>query len=102
MGDQEQQKPVVIQQGGNGVGLVLAALIMGGAIVYAVNIWSNTQQQRLRVPAETIQKGVETVKEAIKPGSGSLITLIIILKTTKYSLKESKAFNQSRASVNIT
>ena len=69
MGDQEQQKPVVIQQGGNGVSLVLAALIMGGAIVYAVNIWSNTQEQRLRVPAETIQKGVETVKEAIKPGS---------------------------------
>ena len=30
MGDQEQQKPVVIQQGSNGVGLVLAALILGG------------------------------------------------------------------------
>ena len=69
MTDQEQQKPVVIQQGGNGVGLVLAALIVGGAIVYAVNIWSNTQQQKLRVPAEAIQKGVETVKDAIKPGS---------------------------------
>ena len=69
MGDQEQQRPVVIQQGGNGIGLVLAALIVGGAIVYAVNIWSTTQQQKLRVPAEAIQKGVESVKEAIKPGS---------------------------------
>ena len=69
MVDQEQQKPVVIQQGGNGVGLVLAALIMGGAIVYAANIWSNTQQQKLRAPAEAIQKGVETVREAIKPDS---------------------------------
>jgi len=69
MSDQEQQRPVVIQQGGNGIGLVLAALIVGGAIVYAVNIWSNTQQQKLRVPAEVIQKGVESVKEAIKPGS---------------------------------
>ena len=69
MSDQEQQRPVVIQQGGNGLGLVLAALIVGGAIVYAVNIWSNTQQQKLRVPAEAIQKGVESVKEAIKPGA---------------------------------
>jgi len=69
MSDQDQQRPVVIQQGGNGIGLVLAALIVGGAIVYAVNIWSNTQQQKLRVPAEAIQKGVESVKEAIKPGS---------------------------------
>ncbi|KZR91121.1 hypothetical protein [Synechococcus sp. MIT S9508] len=69
MSDQEQQRPVVIQQGGNGIGLVLAALIVGGAIVYAVNIWSTTQQQKLRMPAEAIQKGVESVKEAIKPGS---------------------------------
>ena len=69
MTDQDQQKPVVIQQGGNGVGLVLAALIVGGAIVYSVNVWSNTQQQKRRVPAEAIQKGVETVKDAIKPGS---------------------------------
>ena len=69
MTDQDQQKPVVIQQGGNGVGLVLAALIVGGAIVYSVNVWSNTQQQKLRVPAAAIQKGVETVKDAIKPGS---------------------------------
>ncbi len=69
MSDQEQQRPVVIQQEGNGIGLVLAALIVGGAIVYAVNIWSTTQQQKLRVPAEAIQKGVESVKEAIKPGS---------------------------------
>ena len=69
MSDQEQPRPVVIQQGGNGIGLVLAALIVGGAIVYAVNIWSNTQQQKLRMPAEAIQKGVESVKEAIKPGS---------------------------------
>ncbi|CAI8375429.1 MAG: Uncharacterised protein [Cyanobium sp. ARS6] len=69
MSEQDQQRPVVIQQGGNGIGLVLAALIVGGAIVYAVNIWSNTQEQKLKVPAEAIQKGVESVKEAIKPGS---------------------------------
>lgn len=69
MSDQEQQRPVVIQQGGNGVGIVIAALVVGGAIVYAVNIWSNMQQQRLKAPAEAIQKGVESVKDAIRPGS---------------------------------
>jgi hypothetical protein len=69
MSDQEQQRPVVIQQGGNGVGIVIAALIVGGAIVYAVNIWSNMQQQRLKAPAEAIQKGVESVRDAIQPGS---------------------------------
>ena len=69
MSDQEQQQPVVIQQEGNGVGIVIAAFIVGGAIVYAVNIWSNMQQQRLKAPAEAIQKGVESVKDAIRPGS---------------------------------
>ena len=72
MGDpnsNQEQRPVVIQQRGNGLGLVLAALIVGGAIVYAVNIWSNTQQQRIKAPAEAIQKGVESVKEALQPGS---------------------------------
>lgn len=69
MSDQEQQRPVVIQQEGSGVGIVIAALIVGGAIVYAVNIWSNMQQQRLKAPAEAIQKGVESVKDAIRPGS---------------------------------
>ena len=72
MGDpsrNQKQLPVVIQQGGNGLGLVLAALIVGGAIVYAVNIWSNTQQQRIKAPAEAIQKGVESVKDALQPGS---------------------------------
>ena len=69
MSDQEQKRPVVIQQGGNGVGIVIAALIVGGAIVYAVNIWSNMQQQRLKAPAEAIQKGVESVRDAIQPGS---------------------------------
>ena len=65
----QEQRPVVIQQGGNGLGLVLAALIVGGAIVYAVNIWSNTQQQSIKAPAEAIQKGAESVKEALQPGS---------------------------------
>jgi hypothetical protein len=66
---QNQQQPVVIKQGGNGIGLVVAALIIGGAVVYAINIWSNTQQQMIKAPGEAIEKGVESVKKAIQPGS---------------------------------
>ena len=33
-----QQQPVVVKQGGNGIGLVLAALIVAGAVVYSINI----------------------------------------------------------------
>ena len=45
MPEDNQQQPVVIKQGGGtGIGLVLAALILGGALVYAVTIWSNTQK----------------------------------------------------------
>ena len=69
MSEQDQQQPVVIKQGGNGIGLVVAALIIGGSIVYAINIWSNTKQQMIKAPAEAIQKGVESVKKAIQPGS---------------------------------
>ena len=41
MPEDNQQQPVVIKQGGGtGIGLVLAALILGGALVYAVTILS--------------------------------------------------------------
>jgi len=33
-----QQGPVVVKQGGNGISLVLAALIVAGAVIYAINI----------------------------------------------------------------
>ncbi len=70
MPEDNQQQPVVIKQGGGtGIGLVLAALILGGALVYAVTIWSNTQKRMIEAPEEAIQKGVDTLKKAIKPGS---------------------------------
>ena len=71
MSEGNQQQPVVIQQGGGGtgIGLVLAALILGGALVYAVTIWSNTQIRMIKAPKEAIQKGVYTLKKAIQPGS---------------------------------
>jgi uncharacterized protein HemX len=70
MPEDNQQQPVVIKQGGGtGIGLVLAALILGGALVYAVTIWSNTQKRMIDAPEEAIQKGVDTLKKAIQPGS---------------------------------
>ena len=69
MSNTDQQQPVVIRQGGNGIALVVAALIIGGSIVYAINIWSNTKEQMIKAPAEVIQKGVESVKKAIQPES---------------------------------
>lgn len=70
MPEDNQQQPVVIKQGGGtGIGLVLAALILGGALVYAVTIWSNTQKRMIEAPEEAIQKGVDTLKKAIQPGS---------------------------------
>ena len=70
MPEDNQQQPVVIKQGGGtGIGLVLAALILGGALVYAVTIWSNTQKRMIEAPKEAIQKGEDTLKKAIQPGS---------------------------------
>ena len=70
MPEDNQQQPVVIKQGGGtGIGLVLAALILGGALVYAVTIWSNTQKRMIEAPKEAIQKGGDTLKKAIQPGS---------------------------------
>ena len=70
MPEDNQQQPVVIKQGGGtGIGLVLAALILGGALVYAVTILSNSQKRMIEAPKEAIQKGVDTLKKAIQPGS---------------------------------
>ena len=56
------QQPVVIKQGGNGIGLVLAALIVAGAVVYAVNLWSTTKKET--APGRNLQQGMERIKEA--------------------------------------
>ena len=56
------QQPVVIKQGGNGFGLVLAALIIAGAAIYSVNVWSTTRKET--APGKNLQQGVEKIKEA--------------------------------------
>ena len=54
---------MVIKQGGNGLGLVLAALIVAGAVIYAVNVWSTTKKET--APAKNLQQGIERVKEGV-------------------------------------
>ena len=56
------QQPVVIKQGGDGIGLVLAALIVAGAVVYAINVWSTTKKET--APGRNLQQGIERIKEA--------------------------------------
>ena len=48
MSDQETtttQQPVVIRQGGNDLGSVIAAVILADAAVYAINVWSTTTKE---------------------------------------------------------
>ena len=42
---QQAPAPVVIRQGGNGLGTVVAALIIAGAAIYAINVWSTTKKE---------------------------------------------------------
>ena len=65
MSDQQTtttQPPVVIRQGVNGLGSVIAALILAVAAVYAINVWSTTKKETS--PAKTIQQGIERLRNA--------------------------------------
>ena len=65
MPDQETkttQQPVVIRQGGNGMGTVIAAVIVAAAAIYAVNVWSTTKKETS--PAKNIEQGIERIKDA--------------------------------------
>ncbi|AII49567.1 hypothetical protein KR52_10485 [Synechococcus sp. KORDI-52] len=65
MPDQEthsNQQPVVIRQGGNGLGTVIAAVIVAAAAVYAVNVWSTTKKETS--PAKNLEQGIERIKDA--------------------------------------
>ena len=61
-GTSNQKQPVVIKQGGNGIGLVLAALIVARADVYAINVWSTTKKET--APGRNLQQGLERIKDA--------------------------------------
>ena len=55
----------MVKQGGNGIGLVLvlAALIVAGAVVYAINVWSTTMKET--APGKNLQQGIERIKEGV-------------------------------------
>ena len=49
---------MVIRQGGNGLGSVIAALILAAAAVYAINVWSTTKKET------SPDKNIEQIKDA--------------------------------------
>ena len=53
----------MVKQGGNGIGLVLAALIVAGAVVYSINVWSTTKKET--APGKNLQQGIERIKEGV-------------------------------------
>ena len=60
--------PIVIQQGGNGLGLVIAALILVGGAVYVVNVWSTNQKALPQGNGQIIKEGVESLKDSARQG----------------------------------
>ena len=67
MSDQQRtttQPPVVIRQGGNGLGSVIAALILAAAAVYAINVWSTTKKETS--PAKSIERIKDAAGKAIE------------------------------------
>ena len=53
---------MVIRHGGNGLGSVIAALILAALAVYAINVWSTPKKETS--PAKTIEQGIELIKDA--------------------------------------
>ncbi len=58
----QQQAPVVFRQGGNGLGTILAALIIAGAAIYSINMWSTSKKET--APGKNLEQGIERLKEA--------------------------------------
>ena len=65
---QQNQQPIVIKQGGNGLGMVIAAVIIAGAAVYAINVWSITRKET--APGTNLRQGIEKIKEKVSKSPG--------------------------------
>jgi uncharacterized protein HemX len=59
---QSSQPPVVIKQGGNGLGTIVAALIIAAVAIYAINVWSTIRKET--APGRNLEKGIERIKDA--------------------------------------
>ena len=53
---------MVIKQGGNGLGTIVAALIIAAAAIYAINVWSTTRKET--APGRNLEQGIERIKDA--------------------------------------
>jgi hypothetical protein len=54
--------PDEIKHGGNGLGTIVAALIIAAAAIYAINVWSSTRKER--APGRNLEEGIERIKDA--------------------------------------
>ena len=54
--------PDEIKHGGNGLGTIVAALIIAAAAIYAINVWSTTRKQT--APGRNLEEGIERIKDA--------------------------------------
>ena len=52
----------MILQGGNGLGTVIAAVMLAAAAVYVTNIRSTTKEETS--PAKNLERGIEQIKNA--------------------------------------
>ena len=62
------QSPIVIKQGGNGLGIVIAALILVGGAVYVVNVWSDQQRSAPAEAEKVIKDGVKSLQDSARQG----------------------------------
>ena len=54
--------PDEIKHGGNGLGTIVAALIIADAAIYAINVWSTTRKET--APGRNLEEGIERIKDA--------------------------------------
>ena len=54
--------PDEIKHGGNGLGTIIAALIIAAAAIYAINVWSTTRKET--APGRNLEEGIERIKDA--------------------------------------
>ncbi|WP_042503380.1 hypothetical protein [Parasynechococcus marenigrum] len=54
--------PDEIKHGENGLGTIVAALIIAAAAIYAINVLTSTRKER--APSRNLEEGIERIKDA--------------------------------------
>ena len=63
-----QSVPDRDQAGANGLGIVIAALILVGGAVYVVNVWSDQQRSAPAEAEKVIKDGVKSLQDSARQG----------------------------------